>query len=304
MGFTGLPGLPGSDEDPGVGQVVDTLVDRLLADVVPPGTPRAAAGALVAHRHHLSAWYGDLIGPLRVPTSAVPGLMEALQPRDHALRVTLVVDPTGPASDAGSEVAPSWAATQVAAARAVMLDDDRIEIAGVELPLPVSLPPATAARAALSALDLSVPAWFVVPAVPEWLEALDVLAVDGAENVALHLPPGTDLVQAGHVLRHVVDRQLACAVTAGEVRPVSGEDGLGLVNALCAVRAALNGAEAEQVAGILAEQRPEPLLSAARRMSDADAAVVRAFLPTMTCPAVRPLVEDLELMGLIAPDAA
>jgi hypothetical protein len=39
-------------------------------------------------------------------------------------------------------------------------------------------------------------------------------------------------------------------------------------------------------------------------MSDADAAIVRSFLPMVSGPSIRELVQDLESEGLIEPDAA
>ena len=77
-----------------------------------------------------------------------------------------------------------------------------------------------------------------------------------------------------------------------------------LLNLLCATRAALNGAETADLAIILAEPEIAPLASAARRMSEADAAIVRAFLPTISGPSIRDMVESLEAEGLIEPDAA
>jgi hypothetical protein len=186
------------------------------------------------------------------------------------------------------------------------VDDDRVEVAGVELPLPRAAEPALAARAALAALNVSVPAWFVVPPEAGWLPALEVLAQDGAESVALHVPgaPADGFAGAAAVLRRAVDLDVAVAVTAGELPVVTDATGCGLLNLLGAVRAALNGADTHEVAAVLAATSPAPLAAAARRMSDADAAVVRAFLPTVTCPSVRSVVEDLEALGLIAPDAA
>jgi hypothetical protein len=308
-----LPGLPGAAEDAGTGPVVDTLVDGLLADVVPAPGPGPAGGsvggpadggdtvafarplvadAVAAHRDHRAAWYGDLLGPMRVPTSAVADVVAALIPRDHALPVTLVP------SAAGS---PDPLA-ELHAARALLIDDDRVQLVGVELPLPLAAEPALAARAALAALNVSVPAWFVVPPDTAWLPALDVLAEDGAESVALHV--GADVAGAAAVLRRAVDLDVAVAVTAGALPVVTDASGCGLLNLLCGVRAALNGASPAEVTAVLACERPEPLCSAARRMSEADAAVVRAFLPVVTTPSVREAVAELESMSLIAPDAA
>jgi hypothetical protein len=301
-----LPGLPGATADPGSGTVVVTLVDGLLADVVPepPAGPDGAETvaiarprveeALAAHRDHRASWYGDLLGPLRVPTGAVADLVTRLTAREHAMPVTLV-----PPASAADPLTP------LHAARSLLIDDDRVQVVGVELPLPAGPEPAHAARAALHAIDVSVPVWFLVPPDPAWLPALDVLAEDGAESVALHV--GTDpagLPAAAAVLRRAVDLDIAVSVTAGDLPVVTDASGCGLLNLLGAVRAALNGADGAEVAAILACPRPEPLAAAARRMSDADAAVVRAFLPVVTCPSVRGVVDELESLGLIAPDAA
>lgn len=305
-----LSGLPGASDDPGTGTVVDTLVDGLLGDVVPvPAVAGVAdsdtvaiarphvADAVAAHRDHRASWYGDLLGPMRVPASSVPDVLAALVRRDHALPVTLVLPPVPASGPGGGDPL-----AELHEARALIIDDDRIEIVGVELPLPAGPEPAGAARRALAALDVSVPAWFVVPPDVRWLPALDVLAEDGAESVALHV--GDDVAGAAAVLRRAVDLDVAVAATSGDLPVVTDDTGCGLLNLLCAVRAALNGASPEEVTTVLACRRPEPLCSAARRMSDADAAVVRAFLPVVTTPSVREVVADLESLALIAPDAA
>jgi hypothetical protein len=299
-----LPGLPGSGYL-GSGPVVEPLLDDLLSDFVPAvpeltGAPaEAAAGAvaqaLAGHREHHAAWYGDLIGPLRVPASATRALLGALRPGDHSLPVVLTPDP-----------ASTDLLGELRAARALLLDNHRVELVGVELPFAAADSAADAARRALDALDFTVPAWFMVKAEPGWEPAFDVLAQDGAESVALYLPPPAPDTSAGvaAVLRALIDRELPYAVTDGLGGLVTTEPGHGLLNLLCATRAALNGAETAELAAILAVTQIAPLAAAARRMSEADAAIVRAFLPTVSAPSIRDLVEELEAEGLIAPDAA
>jgi hypothetical protein len=300
-----LPGLPGADH-PGTGPVVEPLLDDLLSDLV-PAVPTidgdvaeagsgAVARALAEHRDHHAAWYGDLIGPLRVPASATIALLAALRPGDHALPIVLTPDPVSEDLLAG-----------LRAARALLLDNHRVELVGVELPFAAADSAAEAARRALDALDFTVPAWFMVKAEPGWEGAFDVLAQDGAERLALYLPdPAEAGVFAGvaTVLRALIDRELPYAVTDGIGGLVTSAAGHGLLNLLGATRAALNGAETSELATILAETQVLPLASAMRRMSDADAAIVRAFLPTVSGPSIRELVQDLEAEGLIEPDAA
>jgi hypothetical protein len=300
-----LPGLPGAGHF-GTGPVVEPLLDDLLSDFVPAvpvvtgaaseAGSAAVAQALAEHREHHAAWYGDLIGPLRVPASATAALLGALRPGDHALPIVLTPDP---ASDD--------LLGRLRAARSLLLDNHRVELVGVELPFAAADSAANAARQALDALDFTVPAWFMVKAEPGWEPAFDVLAQDGAESVALYLPtpsgPET-FGQVAAVLRALIDRELPYAVTDGIAGLVSTAEGHGLLNLLCATRAALNGAETAALATILTETETAPLASAARRMSEADAAIVRAFLPMISGPSIRDLVESLHAEGLIEPDAA
>jgi hypothetical protein len=324
-----LPGLPGAGH-PGTGPVVDPLLDDLLTDAVPfvptgpddnaeggagkpdPEAARAVGRALAEHRDHRRAWYGDLVGSIRVPASATSSFVAALQSGDHRLPIVLTPDPTSkdPVGD-------------LRAARYLLLDNHRVELTGVELPFSVAPAGAyhgdpgparaEAARKALDELDFSVAAWFMAPAVPGWEPAFDVLAQDGAESVALFLPPPqSPAVVAGvaGVVRYLIDRELPFAAAGGVHGLATNERGYGLLNVLGTVRAALNGADADELAAILAfpagaaEGGIEPLAAAARRMSEADAATVRAFLPAIGCPSIRDLIEALQSEGLIAPEAA
>jgi hypothetical protein len=300
-----LPGLPGA-EHTGTGPVVEPLLDDLLSDTapaVPIGSGEATevgsgavARALAEHREHHAAWYGDLIGPLRVPASATVALLAALRPGDHALPIVLTPDPASEDLLGALRVA-----------RSLLLDNHRVELVGVELPFVAADSAAEAARRALDALDFTVPAWFMVKAEPGWEPAFDVLAQDGAESVALYLPPPITpeiFTDVAGVLRALIDRDLSYSVTAGLAELVTTESGHGLLNLVCATRAALNGAETADMAMILAETEITPLAAATRRMSEADAATIRAFRPTVSALSIRDLVQDLEAEGLIEPDAA
>ena len=262
-----LPGLPGAALDPGTGAAVPTLFEGLLAD----------AGPLAAHREHRAARYGDLLGPLVVPADGVEALQDELRSSDHALQVLLSARPEG--ADPGLE--------GLREARNRLLDDDRVEVVGVELPVPPG-----AVAAVLSVLDFSAPAWLELPLVAGWEEALDVVVEDGAEHVAVR---ADDPAAMAAFVRRAVDRDVVFRVAG----PAREPGALAWLAVLCAVRAALNGAEAAEVAAVLAERRAAPLASALRRMSEADAAVARAFLAGVTVADVRSSVEDLVALGLL-----
>jgi len=296
---TGLSGLPGSSSDAGSGPAVPALLVSLLDDAAALA-PRHLdlARALAEHREHGAGSHQDLLGPLLVPAERIGDLLAGLQPRDHALRVALVGAPPQPLPGLREAVA-------------ALAGDDRVEVVGVVVPLPDGEAGA-AAREVLAALTFSAPAWIDVSQAVEWRPALDVLAEDGAENAAFRVAgpqPGriTAEEDLARFLRDAVDRDLQFTLTGGlrhAVRgsdPETGAEHHGILNLLCAVRAALNGAEVPEVREVIGEQRPEPLASAARRMSDADAAVARAFLNSVACTSVTEAAADLDRLGLYPP---
>lgn len=287
-----LPALPGSSSDPGTGPAEPAALDGLLDDASAlTGTP--VAEALVGHRELLAGPYRDLLGPLLIPADKAQELRDALRTADLGLRVLLVAD------TAGGTVDPL---DTLRTARGVLLDEDRIEVIGARLPLPRLADPELAARALLAALDLSVPAWVEVPAGPGALGAVEVLAADGAENVCLDLSSGVDS-EIALVLRRAVDLDLSFRVgSAGGGLGVhrGGVPGVpGVLNLICAVRAALNGAEEDDLERVLGQTMPEPLTSALRRMSAADAAVARAFMIGAQTADPAAAIDDLVALGLL-----
>jgi hypothetical protein len=266
-----LAGLPGASSDAGEGPVVAPLVEALL---VAPASPDRA-------RQQRAAWYADLLGPLLVPASALTSLQEGLTAGDVAVRVVLAAEP-GPGDPAGL--------LPLREARNRLLDDDRLELTDVFVPLS----PGTAAPDLLAELDFTVPAWVEVPPAAGWPDALAALAADGAERLALRLPgQGKDTEGVAAMLREAVDADLSMRITGAYATS-------GVLRALCAMRAALNGAEAPEIAAILAERATAPLAAALRRMSEADAAVARVFLDAVVVEDVRAAVDDLVALGLVA----
>lgn len=278
--------LPGASLDPGSGPVVDALVEGLLDDAAGLRPGADLAEVLARHRAGRDDWYDPLAGPLLLPTGVLPALAEALLPADHALRVVLV---------AGPDLPDPLAALRADSAQ--LLDADRLELVGVQLTLPDG-DPARAARAVLDALAFTVPASVDVPLRPGWEQALAVLAEDGAERAAIR-PSGWSHHDLAAVVRRAVDLDVPLTVPTGIDRLLRDDEGHGLLNLLAAVRAALNGAETDDLAAVLAERRPGPVCSGLRRMSDADAAVARAFLLSVGCPDVAAAAADLRGTGLV-----
>jgi hypothetical protein len=284
-----LAGLPGASADAGEGTVVGSLLEGLLL----------AAEPVQDYRTHAGTWYADLVGPLLVPASGTVTLQEQLAPGDHGLRIVLTAEP-GRGDPAGL--------LGLREARNRLLDDDRVELTGVHLPLPPPAAPGPAVHDLLGELDFTVPAWVEVAPTAGWREALDALAADGAERLAVRLAPGgagrdgtsaDAVLGVAEILRVAVDRDLSLRVTGSGAEPVPTVAGLA---GLCGIRAALNGAEVPEIAAILTERTPAPLAAALRRMSDADAAVARVFLDGLVVSRVRSTVDDLEALGLVARD--
>jgi hypothetical protein len=310
--------LPQHAEEPQPdGPLAESLLDGLLAGVLPepPGPLDAVARAVQAHRDHRRSWYGDLIGPLGVPAACAVQLVDALRPTDHALPMVLL-GPWSPQETAlrtGVRVAQQDLDELMRAARAQLLDDDRIALTGVELGLAQAPSPALAAELTLAELDVAAPGWLRVPADARWVDALDVIAADGAEHVALVLPNrAEDGADGNQHLATLIVAVVARGLRFCLVDPpgglgidlVTSGSAYGLLNLLCAVHEAVDGAEPAQVAAVLAQARPEELTRAARALSPGNAAGVRRLLDRVACASVRALVTDLEATGLIAPDVA
>jgi hypothetical protein len=248
-----------------------------------------AEGTVEVARDAVRAWFGDLVGPLLVPAGAMEGVQEQLRPGDLGLRLVLVAQP-GPGDPAGL--------LGLRGARNRLLDDDRLELTDVHIPLPSGQLGREAVAELLAELDVTVPAWIEVTPSAGWEQALEALAADGAEHLAVRLPPAaTGPVEAAAAqVRHAVDLGLSVRVTGAGSGAASTVQ---LLAALCAVRAALNGADVPEIAAVLAEQRVAPLASALRRMSDADAAVARAFLDAVVVPDAEQAARDLAALGLV-----
>jgi hypothetical protein len=272
------------------------LVDD--AAVFPPGNA-PMADAVLAHRAHISSPYGYVVGPFLAPVSRLGEVLDALDAHRSIDPLPLVL-----VADTGL--------VEAAEARAILLDDDRVQLVGLEATLPPDAPLDAAARTLLDTLDFALPAAVEVPRAHGWEGALDVLAADGAERAKFRTGGAT-------AAAHPTDRELAELVVAAVRRGVAfkltaglhhalrrtaegtGFEEHGFLNVLAATAAALDGREVAHVAAVLAERDPAPLLAI---LADADPrAVRRRFTSFGSCSIADP-VEDLRSLGMIVEDDA
>jgi hypothetical protein len=296
-----------------IGSASPLLFTGLVDDAAmfPPGNASLET-ALREHRSHRSAWYAGVVGPLLVPASRVDDLMNttvtpgfsADWPEPLAIGV---IAPGGldDARTALARIAPNDASAHPA-----------VEAVAVELPL-ASVDDLARAWSELG--DGSRPVWWEIDREGYLRDQLGRLA--GAARSAG--PGGAKLRtggpdpaavpterQLGAFLRHAIDLDLTFKLTAGlhhAVRctdPTSGVEQHGVLNLLCAVKAALNGAEVDELADLLAERESDPLVRRTHAMSEADASVMRAFWSSFGCCGVTDPIDELVDLGLLAPTTA
>ena len=267
------------------------LVDDAAA--FPPGA-LTVGQSVPAHREHRGAPYGVVVGPLLAPVSRLGEVLDALDAERTSEPLDLVL-----VADTGL--------VEAAEARAVLLDDDRVEVLGLEVALPVEGPLGDSARLTLETLDFALPAAVEVPRAPGWRDALDVLADDGAERArfrtggatAAHHPTEAELAE---VLVAAVRRRLAFKLTAGLHHALRGTDAdtgfeqHGFLNVLAATAAALDGSGERAVAAHLAERDAVPLLA---RLSDADPTAVRRLFTSFGSCSISDPVSDLRGLGML-----
>jgi hypothetical protein len=270
--------------------LVAALVDD--AAVFPPGNA-PVADAVRAHRGWRRTDLGVVVGPFLAPVSRLGEVLDALDadPASEPLDLSLVAD-TG--------------LVELAEARAILLDDDRVQLVGLEVALPADGPLADSARLTLDTLDFALPAALEIPRLPGWADALAVIAHDGAERAKFRTggaTPGAvpSAAELAEVLTTAVHVGAAFKLTAGLHRAVrrtteSGVDEHGFVNVLAATAAALQGRSGAHVAALLDERDPVPLLAV---LADADPlAVRRRFTSFGSCSIDEP-VEDMRALGML-----
>ncbi|HET7900781.1 MAG TPA: hypothetical protein VFL59_06300, partial [Candidatus Nanopelagicales bacterium] len=264
------------------------LVDD--AAVFPPGDA-PMTDAVRAHRAHRRAPHGVLVGPFLAPVSRMAELLDALDadPSSDPLDLALVAD-TG--------------LVEAAEARAVLLDDDRVELVGLELALPADGPLGESAAVTLESLDFALPAAIEIPRAPGWRDALQAIAADGAERAKFRTG---GLAAAAYPSEQELAERIVAAVSVGAafkltaglhhpVRwtdPATGFEEHGFLNALTATATAVSGGDVEAVAAVLAERDAVPLLEI---LASSDARAVRSrFTSFGSCSIDEPVAALREL---------
>lgn len=282
---------------------MSTQVSRLFAGLVddaavfPPGNA-AVPDAVVAHRRHRSAWYADLLGPLLLPASVVTaGELSGLVDPAEGFVIGLIGD-TG---IGGLPLALS------------LLPPDGVTARQIEVPVAKRGEDPQPGLAELIKLTEGLggtPVYAEVPLTFGLMGALDTLADTRAGGLpiaakfrtgglAAELFPTP--VELAAVICACRDRELPFKLTAGlhhAIRHRDPETGFthhGFANVLAATLAAVEGAEVDVVAELLAATDPVRVVERARADRDAEHPL---WIGYGSCSIEEPLT-DLIRLGLV-----
>ncbi|WP_374968593.1 hypothetical protein [Terrabacter sp. BE26] len=272
------------------------LFDRLVDDaaVFPPGS----APLDVAVREHLdrrTGPYAAQLGPLLVPATSAEALSSLTSADERTVDKPLAV---------GLVVRPGTALKPLVDALDALRDDERVVVTAAELGWSPQWRELLAAE---------VPVVVEVGLGLEQEQALDDIAaaVDDEHDVTAKFRTGAtptwawpdEQVLAGF-LDAVVLHGLSFKLTGGLHHAVRGRQGHepmhGLLNVLLATHEALHGAEARELAGELAREDTEVLVTAISSLSAEDARRVRGSFTAFGCCGVLDPLHELEALGLIS----
>ena len=272
----------GLDPDRAAALLAGLVGDASAVVSGPSGPASSVASALAVHREIRESDLGVSVGAMSVHVSRLGDLLDALDasPSSTPLDLELVAD-TG--------------LVEAAEARAVLLDDDRVDIVGLRVSLPPDGPLGDTARLTLTTLDFALPAVIDVPAVPDWADALAVLAEDGAERVGIR-PGGAT---AAAILREAVVLGVPVVIPVGVTGVVTSDQLPGVLNVLAGVAVALDGADVSRVTAVLAERNADDLLAI---VASADPRAVRGRLVSVGSHDVRATLAGLRGLGLLEED--
>jgi len=276
----------------GWGALTHELIDD--AAMFPPARV-PTSDAVAAHRARLDQPEAWLVGALVVRASQVPEVRAQFAPDDH-FRLAVVAD---------------GGLAEVAAAVDVLADEPWADVAQVEIAVPTGFDLAPATAALLDELPFTAPTYFELPwraPAGQVVEALEVLAADGAERVKLRaggVEPGS--VPSSQVLAEflhaVAARRLPFKLTAGlhhalpNVERTTGDRQHGFLNVLAAAAAMLDGGSVADARDLLDASQADPLVEILTA-SDLPA-LRRVFCSIGSCSVTDPY-DDLVRLQLMA----
>ncbi len=282
------------------------LTTHLIDDaaVFPPGNA-AIPTAVADHRAHHRRWYSDLVGPLLIPAGRVEEFTESLgagavgSASGEPVRAVLIAgrDTHSPTDGLGLALLQQ--------ARNLLLDDDRVEVVGIEVALPEFEDMGALIRELLDQLSFGIPAAIEIALAAGWERALDVLVEDGAERAKFRTggptpaDTPTDFAVATF-LSACVTRSLPFKLTAGLHHAVrrggAHSPEHGFLNILAATSALIDGASDTEASEIIANPEAATLLDVLIR---GDAQESRRLLTSYgSCSMVEPL-DDLCALGIL-----
>jgi hypothetical protein len=259
--------------------------------------PRGASisDALDGHREARSSWYAPLVGPLLVPADEVGALWARVRGTAEPLTIGLV----GPLAVVAGALAAAG---------------DQVTIRHIEAPVAKRGEDPMPGLAAFRTIAAGRSGYAEVPLTWGLLAALDELTAARAagEMVAPKFRTGglaAELfptpVELAAVICACRDRDLPFKLTAGlhhALRHTDPETGFlhhGFLNVLAGSIAAADGAEAADVAEVLATTDAVPLVEAVRSRLDADRPL---WIGYGTCSIAEP-IDDMRRLGLLFPPA-
>ena len=261
--------------------------------------------AVAAHVKQENAWFSELTGPFVCPDTRIAELGRALTVANIS-GIDLAIVVTGGASEA-------------AAVSDVVAMDGRLRLRAVEVPAARSAEPAQAIADVVHALDtvplpgatgfVEIPLAAISDPATAW-PLLDLVDQRGYRpklrtgGVTPDAFPGEQML-AG-CLVSVAGRRIPFKCTAGlhhAVRSTDQATGLeqhGFLNVMLAVRAAVDDADGDDIAAILAERDAGSVAAAVRALEEETAAQIRwLFTSFGTCSTDEP-VADLVSLGLLS----
>ncbi|MCL4422265.1 MAG: hypothetical protein M1115_03705 [Actinobacteria bacterium] len=274
--------------------MLTALIDD--AAMFPPGL-MPIGDAVPAHMCHRSSSYGGLVGPLVVAPHALSGLDLLLDPC-HVLELT-VVAPDGP---------------QQLPAVLAAASELSVQLSSVEVTVPSRWSP-DELFGALKCVSTGAIAVFIE--IPRDERRFELIARCGRTPYRAKFRTGgttADLYPDESELADAIVASVAAGVpfkaTAGLHRairntdPAKGFEQHGFLNVMAAVRKALEGAKAGELAAVLAERDPKRVVAELTDLDPASVTALRAqFLSFGSCSVSDPLL-DLAELGLLPPVTA